>query len=90
MEWYVNGCKKLKEPLFNDISKAEIDKTNIQDYNAVLAELIEDKELDFDRICFIPDYRTRAIAAMLYVDIPREKIAEMLNISRVQLWRITK
>lgn len=84
VEIYANGNVGSKEPLFLDLcTDGEVTK----DYNSVLSEVIEDHEIDFDRICFIQPYKIRAIAAMLYVDIPKTEIARLLRISRTTLYR---
>lgn len=90
MEHYVNGNAKSKEPLFNDLSKRGLESVISENYNEKLAELAEDRELDFDKIVFIPHPVTRWVAAGLYVGVPRDIMASILGISRTTLWRNLK
>lgn len=86
---YVNGNSRRREVLFSEIKKTPYEGKTV-DYNEVLAELIVDREMDFDRIVFIADLRKRAIAAMLYVDIPRQNVAELLGLSYKTVYREMK
>jgi hypothetical protein len=82
----VNGNTARKEALFSDVCKS-VDVADNRNYNDKLAELINDKEIDFDRIVFIQPYKLRAIAACLYVDIPKKNIAQIMHISLSDLCR---
>ena len=85
LQW-IGGNKPSKERLFRDICKHD---AAFKDYKEILTEMIEDHEVDINKIAEIPDMRTRAIAAMLYVWIPKEEIARQLGISSRQLRRRT-
>ena len=90
----VNGNDRPRErPIPDDI----IDRTGQRDYNAALAELIEDHEArDIERleaIRTISDMRSRLIAASILVGIPQGQIAKLANISQgriSQLYRAIK
>jgi len=94
MEIIANGHSPQRErPIPDDI----IDRTGQRDYNAALAELIEDHEArDIERleaIRTISDMRSRLIAASILVGIPQGQIAKLANISQgriSQLYRAIK
>ena len=84
----VNGKTARKEPLardiFTDVSQAD------QDYNTILAERISDHNERVDNIKNIPDKRKRFIAAGLSVNLTKTDIARFMQLSRVQIWNISK
>ncbi len=61
-----------------------------KDYNTELAERIEDYNVRVDNIKNIPDTRSRAIAAMLSVNINKTQIAGLLHLTVQHLRRISK
>jgi len=83
----INGNAESKEVLISDLCDKEME---FKDYKESLAELIEDREIAFSKINTIQPYKIRAIAAMLYVDIPKAEVARLLRISRTTLYRVKK
>jgi hypothetical protein len=85
----INGNIPLREPLTSDIMTSQAMATQ-SDYNVVLAELIEDKQAQYEFISMIPDIRKRAIASMLACDLTKRNIASILKLSYRQIIRISK
>lgn len=90
---WVNGRTESKEPLLTDIIGTAKD-LEYQDYKEVISELAEDREereaWKFDKIeeiLKIDGFIPRAIAAMLFFNIPKNKICALLKISRTHFYR---
>ena len=83
MEIIANGHSPQRErPIPDDI----IDRTGQRDYNAALAELIEDQRNRdanaLEDIRAIANARTRLIAAAILAYIPQRTIAQLINHSQ--------
>jgi len=88
-DYYADGNIPQRE---QQISSIIVDSTGQQDYNAVLAEYIEDQRTrDANRvesIRSIQDYRLRIIAAATLVNIPQRIIAKMSNQSQANISKL--
>jgi hypothetical protein len=82
---WVNGNVPLSEAyLTPTIERVQSGR----DYNAELAELIEDHNCRIEKLTEIKDIRKRAITLMLLADITQVQIARLLKMSIKQINRI--
>jgi hypothetical protein len=92
LQW-VNGRVEGKERLLSDIIGSSQDLI-YQDYKEVISELADDREErekwklgKISDILEISDFMPRAIAALLFFEIPKNNICKLLKISRTHFYR---
>ena len=77
---WVDGNVSRKENLLKDPYSYPNESS---DYNEILSNLMDEKrENHIEEIRTIENFRTRAIASMIYASIPVSKVADILGCSR--------
>ena len=75
---WINGNVARKEPLVSEICDDTFDSSD--NYNAILAELIESRQNALETISQIRNIKKKAIAAMLIVGISRNEVSDLIDI----------
>jgi hypothetical protein len=83
---WLHGAAR-REPLSSDILG---DYPVEENYNTILAERIEDRRERAERIQEIPNFKKRAVAAMLHVGLRKTQIAALLKVTRQQIYNIIR
>jgi hypothetical protein len=97
MEATLNNNKELKEPLMSDLSSTlTVDNVESKDYKEVIAEIADKQEEERERryhdiknmdMGKLPEARRKAIASMLYFDIPAFLIMTLLRVPMTTFYR---